>query len=141
MSLTCKFCETQKSVIEKQTKADEDVANGKMPEGQYLKLCEITKNLYNNLMVLCECKSDESEDEEILVTAISVTRNNIIDLVGLPGAFIDNYINREVFVAEELIDGNKRLVYPSNLSGPFTHIYYDDNDNQFKQEIDFAVGH
>ena len=145
MSFTCKFCETQQSVVEKQTKADEDVANGKMPEGQYIKLCEITKKLYNNLLALCECKvkenEGEQEDDEFFLEFVAVTGNNTIELLGLPGDFIATYIWNTVLVGHEVIDGNKRMVYPQSLDGPFTHIYYDNNDNLFKQEIDWVIGH
>ena len=153
MSFTCKFCETQQSVVEKQTKADEDVANGKMPEGQYLKLCEITKKLYHNLLALCECKiivkeyEDSDEEEEVYVVPVEVTINNTIELVGLPGDFIVTYLGEDVMVGEDIIDGNKRMVYPesnlgqTNHNSPFKHIYYDNNDNLFKQEIDWVVEH
>ena len=148
MSSTCKFCETQQSVVEKQNKADEDVANGKMPEGQYLKLCEITKKLYHNLLALCECKiivkeyEDGREDEETYVETVEVTINNTIELVGLPGFdFIATYMGEDVLVVEDIIDGNKRMVYPESDVGPLQHIYYDNNDNLFKQEIDWVNGH
>jgi len=147
MSSTCKFCETQQSVVDKQTIADEDVANGKMTEGEYLKRCDIIKKLYQTLLERCECdKQVELEDDEIEVQAVFVTPSNTIELVGLPGDFINKTITKQVLVCCEVIDGNKKMVYGIDeygeyLFSPLQHIYYDNNDNLFKQEIDWVLGH
>tara|TARA_R110002012_G_scaffold41999_5_gene114589 strand:+ start:25 stop:495 length:471 start_codon:yes stop_codon:yes gene_type:complete len=151
MSANCKFCETQQSVVDKQTLADEDVANGKITEGEYLKKCDIIKKLYGILLEHCECdnKQVELEEDEILVMAVAITRNNIIELVGIPtttgeGNFINEYMNKNVLVRDEVFDGNKKLVYGFDEYGdydgnPFKHIYYDSNDNLFKEERDWTL--
>jgi len=136
----CSYCKTLVNVVEKQTESDEAVSNGKITDGKYLEICRTTKKLYENLLKLCECKNGEddedSEDDETVVEPIEVTHDNTRDLVGLPGNFISNTINRDVYVSEIVYDGNKKKVWINIDNGRLLrHIYYDANDSMFREEF------
>jgi len=144
MSSTCKFCETQQTIVDKQTIADEEVANGKITEGKYLAICDTIKKLYQNLLERCECNKQVElhlEDDEILVEEVAINGNNTIELRGLEGMnFRNKYMHRNVLVGAEMVDG-KRLVFGNEYTddgSPEKHIYYDSSDNLFKQERDWV---
>tara|TARA_R110002012_G_scaffold175549_1_gene340409 strand:- start:773 stop:1231 length:459 start_codon:yes stop_codon:yes gene_type:complete len=140
MSVNCIHCDTRENVIvPKQLSAEDDVSSGRITEGKYLEICKITKKLYENLMVLCSCKELEEEEDEhsIDVSILTVTTDNTKHLVGLPGDFLDKYLNEEIYVSERLYNNNmKFVVLPVNLL-PFNHIYYDSTDNQFKELLNW----
>tara|TARA_R110002020_G_scaffold116083_1_gene266295 strand:- start:1640 stop:2101 length:462 start_codon:yes stop_codon:yes gene_type:complete len=141
MSVNCIHCDTRENVIvPKQLSAEDDVSSGRITEGKYLEICKITKKLYENLMVLCFCKEQEEEEEDedsIDVSILTVTTDNTKHLVGLPGDFLDKYLNEEIYVSERLYNNNmKFVVLPVNLL-PFRHIYYDSTDNQFKELLNW----
>lgn len=142
MSVNCFHCHTRENVIvPKQLSADDDVSSGRITEGKYLEICRITKKLYENLMVLCSCKEleEEEEDEDIIeVSFETVTTDNTKHLVGLPGDFIDKYLNEDLYVSERLYNNNmKFVILPVDGVSPFRHIYYDSTDNQFKQLLNW----
>ena len=124
----CSYCETLVDVVKKQTETDEAVSNGKITDGKYLEICITTKKLYENLLKLCECKDGEdSEDDEMIVDVVVVTHNNTRDLVGLPGNFISEYLGKQVYVSDEIYDGNKKKVLFIENNSLLRHIYYDEN--------------
>lgn len=140
MSVNCIHCDTRENVIvPKQLSAEDDVSSGRITEGKYLEICKITKKLYENLMVLCSCKELEEEEDEhsIDVSILTVTTDNTKHLVGLPGDFLDKYLNEEIYVSERLYNNNMKFVVDAVNLSPFNHIYYDSTDNQFKELLNW----
>jgi len=118
-----------------------------MKEYDYMVRMEVLGRSYKRatqVLDLDYLSEDTDEDEVTEVEQIMVTRNNTIDLVGLPGEFINKFMNHFMLVDCEIsaTDG-KRLVFPSISAvapspSPMRHIYYDNGDNKFKEERNWA---
>ena len=138
MSDHCYHCDTRERIIvPKQLSADDDVSSGRITEGKYLEICRITKKLYENLMVLCYCKDVPVEEEEVIVIVETVTTDNTIHLAGLPGDFLDKFLNEKVWYTERRYNNQGSIVINLVSESPFTHIYYDTNDGQFKSQLNW----
>ncbi len=123
-----------------------------MKEYDYMVRMEVLGRSYK-LLTEPKIEDDvENDAEEILIEEVVVTRNNTKKLwtkYDPNGDFKHIYLGSMVYVTNQLFDGNKHMVYPSNLVegephphiGMFSHIYYDENDNQFKKEIDWVLAH
>ena len=55
----CRTCIIMDDVSARLSKADDDVAESKITENRYLKICATSKKLYENLLELCSCDEDE----------------------------------------------------------------------------------
>ena len=86
----CHHCNILADVVSRQSKADDDVAESKINENKYLKICATTKKLYENLVQLCSC--DEPEPGPEPATEIELhpwfsewsRETRIEELAGLP---------------------------------------------------------
>ena len=64
----CHHCNILADVVSRQSKADDDVAESKINENKYLKICATTKKLYENLVQLCSCDEPAEPDVQIELT-------------------------------------------------------------------------
>ena len=60
----CHHCNILADVVSRQSKADDDVAESKINENKYLKICATTKKLYENLVQLCSCDEPAAEIDD-----------------------------------------------------------------------------
>ena len=88
----CHHCNILADVVSRQSKADDDVAESKINENKYLKICATTKKLYENLVQLCSCDEPEPGPEPEPATEIELhpwfsewsRETRIEELAGLP---------------------------------------------------------
>ena len=117
----CRTCIIIDDVSARLSKADDDVAESKITENRYLKICATSKKLYENLLELCSCDEncDGAEICEILGLGPDDDDDDDDDLHVIDGLIEDRYdhfsLNCDSFMADSLYE-NRENIYVAEFS-------------------------
>ena len=88
----CEKCHTLNKVMKGQAKADRAVACGQISEGEYLKLSDLAKKLYEWLTESCNCLEPEDDHRELEDYGVII---DVVDVTIQTGRFQGRVILRE----------------------------------------------
>lgn len=149
---SCRTCVDIQDITFEMELIENLMEDNAISEGKYLEKMNQIKKKYNfvnkahkihgcsDCIIDDEPEDDSHSDDVVVVEVIRVNRDNVTELEDIPGNWISKHINNDVYVSEIIYNSNMRMVYNPDNDRLYRDIYYDNNDNNFKQ-LDHWIDH